>query len=283
VQKLIDRRPDAVVYATGSFLRDTADDVLAFADAGIDLVSPCEELAFPYRRDPEFAARVHDAAVASGATIVGTGVNPGFIFDSLLAAASGCSWDVQSITGRRVVDVVGFGENIHRRLGIGYTPEEFADGHQQGAIAGHVGFPESVQLVAERLGVRLDGPVEETFEPLVADTAAPTSYGEVSAGRTEGFVQRAVGTCGGRTFMELELVLHLRPAEAGLTARDEFSIHGLHPVHITIDPGMDAIPATSAQLVNTLPAVLRDAGGLKTVKDLPAATAWSDLETVLLR
>jgi 4-hydroxy-tetrahydrodipicolinate reductase len=83
--------------------------------------------------------------------------------------------------------------------------------------------------------------------------------------------------------MQLELVLHLRPEAAGMKPRDEFAVEGLHPVRITIDPGMDAIPATSAQLVNTLPAVLRDAGGLKTVKDLPAAAAWSDLETVLLR
>jgi hypothetical protein len=59
------------------------------------------------------------------------------------------------------VDVIGFGENIHLRLGIGYTEDEFARGHEDGTIAGHVGFPESVEMVCERLGLDLDRPVEE--------------------------------------------------------------------------------------------------------------------------
>src|SRR5438552_11010410 len=46
-------RPDVVVYSTGSFMRDTANDVLAVASAGAHLVSPCEELAFPFRRFSE--------------------------------------------------------------------------------------------------------------------------------------------------------------------------------------------------------------------------------------
>ena len=280
---LIALGPDIVVYATGSFLTDIEDDVLALAEAGIDVVTPCEELAFPYTRDGALAARIDSVAAASGATILGTGVNPGFIFDSFLAAASGCSWNVEKITGRRVVDVAGFGENIHRRLGIGYTHEEFDQGHADGSIAGHVGFPESIQLVAERLGFTLDGPIVETFEPMVAQTPVDTTYGGLPAGLTEGFVQRAVGTVDGAVFMELELILHLRPVAAGMKVSDTFTLHGEHPVAVTLEPGLDAIPATSAQLVNSIPAVLAATGGLKTVKGLPAATAWTDLEKALLR
>jgi 2,4-diaminopentanoate dehydrogenase len=280
---LLADKPDVILFATGSFLRDTGADVLSCAEAGVNLISPCEELSFPFTRDAGLAAKIGAAAEASGATILGTGVNPGFIFDAFLVAASGCSWDVERITGRRVVDVVGFGENIHRRLGIGYTPEEFDDGHANGTIAGHVGFPESVQLVAERLGLALDGPVTEVFEPMIAQTAVPTSYGGLPAGVTEGFVQRATGTVGGNPFMELELVLHLRPKEAGMPAADTFTIHGVHPVSVTLDPGMDAIPATAAQLVNSIPGVLSAPAGLKTVKDLPASTAWTDLTKATLR
>jgi 4-hydroxy-tetrahydrodipicolinate reductase len=46
---------------------------------------------------------------------------------------------------------------------------------------------------------------------------------------------------------------------------------------------MDAIPATSAQLVNAIPAVLAAEPGLKTIKDIPAAAAWTDLERRLFR
>jgi hypothetical protein len=274
VDALIAERPEAIVLATGSFLPDVVDDVLACANAGVSVVSPCEELAFPYTRDAEVAGRIDAAAKSGGATILGSGVNPGFIFDTLVATATGVAWDVTGIRGRRVVDTVEFGQNIHQRLGIGYTAEEFDAGHTDGSIAGHVGFPESIQIVAERLGVQLDGPVEENFEPLVAETPAPTKYGQVDAGRTEGFIQRASGRVDGETFIEYELLLHLRPREAGYEPADTFTIDGLHPVHLTLSPGMDAVLATSAELVNSLPGLLHAEPGLKTVKDLPAATAW---------
>ncbi|GAA1620053.1 2,4-diaminopentanoate dehydrogenase [Kribbella sancticallisti] len=283
LDELLALQPDIVVYATGSFLKETADDVIACTSAGVNVVSPCEELAFPFLRDADASARIDAAARSRGVTVLGTGVNPGFIFDTFLIAASGCSWDVESITGRRVVDVAGFGQNIHRRLGIGYTPEEFEAGHRQGTIAGHVGFPESVQLVAERLGLTLDTPVKEVFDPFVAETPVHTTYGDLAAGLTEGFVQRASGTVNGAEMIAFELVLHLRPAEAGMEASDSFTIHGSHPVSVTLRPGMDAIPATSAQLVNSIPGVLNAAAGLKTVKDLPSASAWTSLERTMWR
>ncbi|MBD3924223.1 Gfo/Idh/MocA family oxidoreductase [Nocardioides cavernae] len=282
-EEVLAAQPDVVLVMTGSFLRDTADLVQQFAEAGVSVISPCEELAFPFTRDADLAAQLDKVASASGATVLGTGVNPGFIFDTFLATASGCSWDVASIRGRRVVDVIGFGENIHRRLGIGYTPEEFDAGHADGSIAGHVGFPESIQIVAERLGITLDGPVEETFEAMVAETNAPSGYGGVPAGRTEGFVQRATGRVGGEPKIEFELILHLRPQASGLEPADTFEIEGEHPVRVQLSPGMDAIPATSAQIVNSIPGVLGAGPGVKTVKDIPAATAWSDLNTLMLR
>lgn len=271
---VLDAEPETIVYATGSFLRQTHEDILATAARGINLVSPCEELAFPYNRFADYASEIDAAARESGATILGTGVNPGLIFDGLLTAAAGACWDVESIRGQRVVDVAGFGENIHLRLGIGYTLEEFESGHEKGTIAGHVGFPESIEMVCERLGLKLDGPVEERFEPMIAETPAPARYGEVPVGRTEGFVQRATGTVGGEPLVEFELVLHLRPQAAGLEPADSFEIEGIHPVRLTLSPGMDAIPATSAMLVNSIPNVGVAAAGLKSVKDLPAAAAW---------
>lgn len=274
VQEAIAGNPEAVVLATGSFLPDVIEDVLICARAGVNLVSPCEELAYPFRRDPEVAAEIDAAAREGGATILGTGVNPGFIFDTLVATCSGVCWDISAIRGRRVVDTVGFGRNIHLRLGIGYTEDEFKTGHADGKIAGHVGFPESIELVCERLGLQLDGPVKEEFEPFVAQTPAPTNYGEVEAGLTEGFVQRATGTIGGIELIRFELLLHLRPREAGYEPADTMEIDGRQPVRLSLNPGMDAVVATSAELVNSLPGVIHAEPGLKTVKDLPAATAW---------
>ena len=283
LEALLAPKPEIVVYATGSFISDTAADVVEIVRGGANVVSPCEELAFPFRRFAGLAEEIDTEARSHGVTVLGTGVNPGFIFDTLLATASGVCWDVESIRGRRVVDVVGFGENIHRRLGIGFTLEEFERGHADGTIAGHVGFPESIEMVCERLGLLLDGPIEEAFEPLIAETAAPTRYGEVAAGRTEGFIQRAVGTVDGEARVQLELVLHLRPPAAGFEVADSISIDGRHPIRLVLQPGMDAILATSAVLVNSIPAVVAAPAGLKSVKDLPTAAAWLGNPSGLLR
>ena len=274
IAEMLMQRPDVVILATGSFISDTLPQIVECARAGANVISPCEELAFPFRRFPKESAIIEEAARTGKVTVLGTGINPGLIFDSLLAAVSGASWDVTSIRGRRVVDTTGFGENIHRRLGIGYRADEFEESRRTRKIAGHVGFPESIEMVCERLGLTLDGPVEESLEPLIAKTPAPTRYGAVPPGSTEGFIQRAVGRVGGADFIQLELVLHLRPKEAGFVPSDSFTIDGLYPIHLTLDPGLDPVPATAAQLVNSIPAVVRAEPGLKTVKDLPAPSAW---------
>jgi len=281
LEALLETRPEVVVLATGSFMAEVRPQVLTCVEAGANVVSPCEELAYPFRRFPEAAAAIDSAAREHRVTVLGGGLNPGLIFDSLLAAASGACWDVRAVRGRRVVDTTGFGENIHRRLGIGYTLDEFEEGHRTGSIAGHVGFPESIEIVCERLGVQLDEAVEETFEPLIAESPAPTRYGAVPAGKTEGFVQRATGRVNGSDFVRLELVLHLRPHEAGFTPSDSFTIEGGAPVRLTLEPGLDPVAATAALLVNSIPALLRADPGLKTVKDLPATAAW--LGNVVLR
>jgi 4-hydroxy-tetrahydrodipicolinate reductase len=282
--EMLRQRPDVVILATGSFISDALPQVLECVEAGANVISPCEQLAYPFSRFPKESAEIDKAARAKNVTVLGTGINPGLIFDALVAAASGVCWDVTAISGRRVVDTTGFGEIIHHRLGIGYTAAEFEEGRRTRSIAGHVGFPESIEIVCERLGVSLDGPVEESLEPLIARTPAPTKYGAIPAGSTEGLIQRALGRVNGTEFMRLELVLHLRPKEAGFVPADTFTIDGRHPVHLTLDPGLDPVPATAAQLVNSIPAVLRAEAGLKTVKDIPAPAAWlGDLTGVGLR
>jgi 4-hydroxy-tetrahydrodipicolinate reductase len=280
--ELLAEKPDVVVVSTGSFLEDVTEDVLACVHAGAHVVSPCEELAFPARRDPELAQRIDDAAQSAGVSVLGTGISPGFLFDSLLCALSGVCWDVEAIRGRRVVDVVGFGENIHLRLGIGYTADAFERGHEDGTIAGHVGFPESIAMVCRRMGIELDEPVEQLFEPMLAETPAPTRYGAVEPGHTEGFVHRAIGRVGGEDFIQFELVLHLRPQEAGLRATDTLELDGVHPVRLTLDPGMNPLLATSAMLANSIPALVTLAPGLKSVTDLPAAAWIGDIRSVEL-
>ena len=274
LSELLAMGPVAVVDGSRSFLHQLVDDVVECAEAGVNFVSACEELA---HREPGREAdwdRIDEAARRGGASVLGTGVNPGFIFDFLVLAASGLCWDIGRIKGRRVVDVSGFGRDIHRRLGIGYTLDEFNAGHADGSIAGHVGFPESIRMVVEGLGLELDGPVTQEFVPYIAADDAPTLYGAVPAGSTEGFLHTARGRANGDEFMTLDLLLHLRPEAAGHEVGDSVDIEGEHPIHVRFRPGNDALYATSAHLVNSIPTVIDAPAGIRPVSELPAARAW---------
>ena len=274
ISDVLRRGPDIVLHATQSFLKDIADQVFACIDHGVNVISCAEELAYPRRRDPELARKLNKAAIAADVTVVGSGVNPGFLFDSLLAKVTGICWNVESIVGRRVVDVSGFGKQIHERLGIGYTVDEFERGHEQGRIAGHVGFPESIAIVFQALGLSLDGEVEETFEPLVAPETVSTKYGVVEAGETEGFIQRAVGRWQGQDYIRLELVLHLQPEVRGFALEDTLKIEGEQPVDLSITPGPSALLSTSANIVNSIPSVLVAPPGVRDVTELMPPAAW---------
>ncbi len=74
-----------VLHATGSRLPQVAEQVLAAVKAGCHVVSTCEELAFPYLRHPELAERLDRAAQKARVAVLGTGVNPGFVMDRLVA------------------------------------------------------------------------------------------------------------------------------------------------------------------------------------------------------
>ena len=274
ISDVLRRGPDIVLHATQSFLKDIADQVLACIDSGANVISCAEELAYPWRRDPELARKLNEAAIVADVTVVGSGVNPGFLFDSLLTKVTGICWNVDNIVGRRVVDVSGFGKEIHERLGIGYTLGEFERGHEQGTIAGHVGFPESIALVFQAMGLSLDGEVEETFEPLIAPDDVTTKYGVVEAGETEGFIQRAIGRWQGQDYIQLELVLHLQPEARGFALEDTIRIEGKQPVNLSLTPGPSALLSTSANIVNSIPSVLAAPPGMRNVTELTPPAVW---------
>ncbi len=50
---LADAKPQVVLHATGSFLADVAPQLIACARGGANVVSTCEELAYPWRGHPE--------------------------------------------------------------------------------------------------------------------------------------------------------------------------------------------------------------------------------------
>src|SRR5437879_1735978 len=75
---------DVVVHSTSSHLPAVMDQLGACLAAESCVVSTCEELAYPYRKYPDLAAKLDKEAKSWGVALVGTGVNPGFVMDKLV-------------------------------------------------------------------------------------------------------------------------------------------------------------------------------------------------------
>jgi 2,4-diaminopentanoate dehydrogenase len=261
---------DIAVVATTSFLHDLAPDLEAAIRAGCNVICSGEEAAFPWAVDAAITERLDAAARAADVTGVGAGVNPGFVFDALTVTLSGAAPDVERIRVGRVVDVSHFSATVLGRLGVGYTAEEFEAGRAAGQIRGHIGFPQSMRIVARALGCRIER-IEGEVDPLVADRPYRADNLDVPAGRTAGFVQRYVGYVDGYDWFYATLTGHLDPSSIGAELKDTISIEGSVPVSLVIDPALQAQPTVAAVLANSLARVMAAPAGWLTVAELPPA------------
>ena len=266
-------QPDVVLHATQSRVRDIAPHIRLCLAAGASVISSSEELAFVELQHPAVAAELTALAQQHGRVIAATGVNPGFVFDVLPLTLAGAAWDVSRITVRRVLDASVFGQVVHRRLGLGFTEEEFHSNVQAGEIWGHIGFPESAAMLCRSMGRTLDH-VEQVLTPLPAGKDYQLRDWRISAGTSAGVVHRAVGWVGQEPWLEFEVVLHVSPADMGWPVKDEIVIDGRHRLSVTIEPSCNAVLTTAARLVNSIPRVLQARPGLYAPVDLPPSGPW---------
>lgn len=258
---------DLMIVATTSFLAEVEEDMCAGIRRGLNVISTAEESAFPWIIDAARADEIDALAREHGVSVIGVGLNPGFIFDALLLTASGIAWDVQAIRIRRVVDVSRFSVTIQRRLGIGFIPERFAAGVQNRTITGHIGFPQSFHLVARCLGKEIER-IDAGFEPIVADRLYDGGQLSVTSGTTAGFIQRYQAICDGRPWMSAEFIAHVNPPADGYEPADSITIDGYNSLNLLINPGCQPQLGTAAMIANVMPRLIEARPGYLTVADL---------------
>ena len=160
------------------------DELLACLSAGCCVVSTCEELAYPFRKHPDLAAKLDTAAKDEGVAIVGTGINPGFVMDQLVLTLAAAAQRVDWAKALRVVDASKRRLPLQKKIGAGMTPEEFRE-QVAARVIKHHGLPESVAMAADGLGFALDD-ISETIEPIIARETVKTPFLEIAPGQRAG-------------------------------------------------------------------------------------------------
>ena len=263
LEAALDRlRPDVVLLCTSSFMPAVREDLLRCCRAGVDVVSSCEEMLYPALQHPAIAAEVDAAAVAGGATLLGTGVNPGFVLDFVPVIASAVAYDVERVRGLRVVDAGRRRLPLQKKVGAGMARDEFVALAAAGKL-GHVGMRESVALIGQALGLALDD-VRQTVEPVIATEQRRTQFLTVEEGQVAGIRNRGFGTSGGDMVIELDLQMYVGAPDP----RDEIVLDGDPPVHLRFEGGIFGDSATAAIVVNSVHQVAAASPGLKTILDV---------------
>src|SRR6185369_6167447 len=159
--------------ANGVVVAARVEDALVAgaAAAGVDVVSSCEDLACADWATPELARRIDAAALQGGITVLGTGVNPGFVMDRLPLQLAGACVRVTRIHVQRVVDAAKRRGPLRAKVGADLTPAQFREGVASRKL-GHRGLPESCALIGRGLGTPFDE-VRTTIDPVVASAANP--------------------------------------------------------------------------------------------------------------
>lgn len=259
---------ETAMMATGSFLIEEAPFLKEAINAGLNVVSIAEEMAYPRAADNQIAEELNALAIQKNVTILGTGINPGFVLDLLIVTLTGISRSIDNIYSERVNDLSPYGETVMKTQGIGMTPEAFAQGLKEGIVVGHIGFRQSVMMISDALGLNLDDIVEERT-PIIAKKVRTGKHITVKPGMVAGCRHTVKGRKNGETLVELVHPQQIQPEAEGQKTWDYIKITGDPAIDLRVEPEMAGGTGTAAIAVNMVPLVTSAAAGIKSMIDLP--------------
>jgi hypothetical protein len=271
---LIDLRPDCVCYMPRAIDYDL---VIRLLRSGINVVTTGDFLTGTHH--PAELPVLEEAAQHGGATLLGTGFEPGFI-NVLAGFLTGACREVHSVTLVETLDCTTYPVwEVWKVLGFGKTPREPVTQIDPATQRYGLGYFETLDMIAAMLGVELDS--KDAFvEPAVLTRDLNLGWVDFAAGTIGGQRRTYRGHLGGRPVVELAICWTMSndALDPQWTDPEGFSvvIEGKPRVDATIrfgEPGQDAMTvlmdSTAVAAVNAIPFVCDASPGVITPIDLP--------------
>ena len=255
-------RPDVALICTSSSLKDVAPQIEEVLKRRVPIVTTTEEAVYPASYNRRLAKRIDEAARKAKVAVLGTGVNPGFTMDALPIALTAVCERVDRVEVRRVQDARIRRLPFQQKIGAGLTRDQFDRQVDDGSVR-HVGFSESIQMIADALGWKLER-ITDDVKPVIADKTVESELLAVDAGYVCGIIQDGAGWVNGEPRISLRLEAFLGAPES----YDSVLIEGSPRIFSKIDGGVHGDIATAAMTVNSIPAVIGAEPGLRTMRDL---------------
>jgi hypothetical protein len=255
-------KPQVAVLCTSSALKKVWPQIEGVLKMKVPIVSTTEELSYPWYSNRALARKIDAAARKARVAVVGTGVNPGFAMDALPIALTAICERVDSVRVDRVQDARIRRLPFQQKIGSGLTPEEFAEKVKSLSVR-HVGLTESVAMIADALGWKVDRITDE-IQPKIAGAPVESRFLRVEKDRVCGIVQDGMGYVAG----EPRITLHMEAYLGAPETYDAITIEGSPRLSVKATGGYHGDVATHSITVNSIPKVLQAPPGLHTMRSL---------------
>lgn len=255
---------DVVIHSTSSRISEVFSQIETCLKSELNVVSTCEELAFPYLKYPELSKQLDVTAKEHNVTVLGTGINPGYLMDTLPIVLTAPCIEVDSITVRRMMYSGNRRDSYQKKIGTGLTQNQFERMIQEKKITGHVGLEESIAMVAAALNWKLDEIVVQPPVSVITENDITTTFTTVLSGQVCGLESIAFGIRNNIKVITLEFISHANIKQP----YDSISIKGTPDIYQKINGGVNGDIGTIAMLINSIPKVLNAPDGLLTMKEM---------------
>jgi hypothetical protein len=260
---LQDSHVDLAFLTTVSTFPEVLPTLSTLIQHHIDVVASTEELFYPYYRYAEQALALDELAKQHGVSVLGTGINPGFVMDTLVLVLTGACQHINRIAVTRVANASGARPSLQKKLGLGLTPETFAAYTAQRHV-GVFGLVDSLAFLAHILKWHMDD-FKERLVPVIADKPVRFAQGGVETGQVCGVRYIVKGISHGKEVISFDLRMYLEAENV----RDTIYIEGTPTIEMTIKSTDMGDVAAAGLLVNMSPLVHQARAGLLTMVDLP--------------
>ena len=273
---------DCVVYSP---MLANPPDVVRLLASGKNVVTPVGWV-YPFRSHDLTAI---EAACHEGKTSLhGTGINPGGITEQLPLVLSAFCTDIRHVRAEEFSDIRTYDTEFVVRdvMLFGRTPEDGAASPMISILGD--GFCQSIDMVAEALGVELDTEKRTTHEMAITTKPLDTPVGVIEPGTVAAQRFTWEGMVAGEPFITVRVNWLMGEDDldppwtfgpGGERFEIEFdadpplraSFHGMHPPSVeTADLDRnEGILATAMHCVNAVPYVVEADPGIRTFLDLP--------------
>lgn len=255
-------KADILIHVATSSIDEAYLQFCSIAKKKIPIISTCEQLVYPTKNNKKTVKKINFLAKRYGISILGVGVNPGFLMDSLVVMLSSVCTKITKIRVKRFVDVAKRRKALQKKMGVGLSRTEFNKNK-----VGHVGLAESASMICDALNTKCS--FFEKINPVIARKSLALNGLVVKKGRVCGTRHILVAKNKNHKFLEMELAMSV-----GQDEYDLIDIKGDPPVHIKTS-GIMGDKATISLLLNYIPTLLKSKPRFYTINEMPLPINFS--------